>query len=63
MKNLRLVRMRMSLSVTSETSKEFGRAGARSQERWERRALGYSPGGVELTAVMESIDGFDEGTR
>lgn len=57
MKNIKLGRMRVSLPVISETS----RAGARSQERWER--FGCSPGSAELTTVMESIEGFEEGTR
>lgn len=59
MKNIKLGRMRVSLPVISETS----RAGARSQERWERRGFGCSPGSAELTTVMESIEGFEEGTR
>lgn len=63
MKNIMLVRMRMSLPVISETSKEFSRAGARSQERWERRGFGCSPGSAEINAVMEIIEGFEEGTR
>lgn len=49
--------------MISETSKEFSRAGARSQERWERRRFGCSPGSVALTAVMESVKVFEEGTR
>lgn len=54
MENMRLVRMRTSPPVISETSKGLSGAGARSQERRERRGFGCSPGSVELTAVMES---------
>lgn len=38
-------------------------AGARSWERWERRGFGCSPGSIELIAVMERTEGFEEGTR
>lgn len=49
--------------MISETSKEFGMAGARSRERWEMRGFGCSPGRIELVAVMESIEGSEGGTR
>ena len=53
----KLVRLR------KETSKEFSMAGASGWERWERRVFGCSPGIIELIAVMESTEGFKEGTR
>lgn len=49
--------------MISETSKEFGMAGARSRERWETRGFGCSPGRIERIAVMESIEGSEGGTR
>lgn len=64
MENIRLVRMRRSLpAISNQQGVQQGWSQKSGEMGEERRGFGCSPSSIEFPAVMESIEGFEEGTR